>query len=120
MKKIDWEREKEINRKEAIENHERLHKLFVENRFLFEQERKRMIEEVINGAKSEKQKDELKALQKSWDDKMRKAGTNHNRLVLAKHILMKHIDEVWNPSLRELSKSLKQISCKYPALKKIP
>lgn len=120
MSRIDWEKEKERSRKEALENHERLHKLFVENRFLFEQERKRMIEDVINRAKNEKQKEELKALQKSWDDKMKKAGSNQNRLVLAKHILMKHMEEVWTPSLQEFAKTLKRLSGKYPNLKQIP
>ena len=120
MSDMDWEKEREKSRKEALENHERLHKLFVENRFLFEQERKKMIDEVINRAKNEKQKEELKTLQKSWDDKMKKAGSNQNRLVLAKYILMKHMEEVWNPSIQEFGRILKRISYSHPNLKKIP
>ena len=120
MSDIDGEKEREESHKEALENHERLHKLFVENRFLFEQEKKRLTEEVINNAKSGKQKEKLNTLQKSWDDKMKKAGSNQNRLVLAKHILMKHMEEVWNPSIKELGETLQRISRKYPHLRKTP
>ena len=105
---LNWELEKRKIEEKALEEHARLSKLFNEDRLTFERERKRMIQEVINGAKDEEQKKRLRSLQKSWDDKMKKAGSKHNRFVLAQHLFWKHIDEKWNPALREYSRSLKK------------
>ena len=96
-------------KKKALEEHERLNKLFRENRFAFERERKRMIDEIINNAESEEQREKLRALQDSWDNRMKKAGSKHNRLILAQHLFWKHIDEKWNPALQEYSRALKDI-----------
>ena len=106
MKKFKWEEERDAIRKRALEEHARLHKLFMEDRLSFERERKRLINEVINGAKDDEQKNGLMALQKSWDKKMRKAGSEHNRLVIAQHLFWKHIDEIWNPSIQRFSSIL--------------
>lgn len=41
MKKFNWEEERKSIYKEAIARHEKLHKLFTENRFAFEIEKKK-------------------------------------------------------------------------------
>jgi hypothetical protein len=103
---FDWESEREEIRKESLRTHERLHRLFKEDRLSFERERKRMINEVISGTYNNKIRTTLVNLQKSWDNKMRKAGSEHNRLVLAKFLLSKHVNEIWNPSLQAFKRGL--------------
>ena len=107
MEKSGWEEKQENVRKEALEEHERLHRLFKEDRLAFERERKRMLDEVINGAQDNRQRENLRAMQESWDRKMRNAGSNHNRFVLAQHLFWEHVNEVWNPAMRECSRCLK-------------
>ncbi len=97
-------------REAALEEHARLHRLFKEDRLSFERERKRMIDEVINSAPDEEQRNRLRSLQESWDRKMRSAGSQHNRFVIAQHLFWKHVNEVWHPSLQEYSRILKEIS----------
>lgn len=104
---MNWKQETKDIKIKALEEHARLNKLFKEDRFAFERERKRMIDEVINSARDEEQKERLKALQKSWDDKMKKAGSKHNRLVIAQHLFWKHVEEKWNPALQDYSHLLK-------------
>ncbi|MGB3211687.1 MAG: hypothetical protein WBB19_13370 [Desulforhopalus sp.] len=51
-----------------LEEHDRLASLFVTDRFAFEMERKRIIDEIIdNMCCSEKSKDRLRVPQKEWD-----------------------------------------------------
>lgn len=107
MEKLRFEEKQEKARKEALEEHARLHKLFKEDRFAFELERKRMINEVINGATEKKQIEKLRAIQESWDRKMKKAGSAHNRFVLAQHLFWEHVNKVWNPAMQECSRCLK-------------
>lgn len=109
MAEFDWETERERIRKEAIENHEMLHKMYEDDRLSFERKRKEMIEEVINSAKTEEQKNHLREMQRSWDEKMKKAGSNQNRLVLAQYLLSKHVNEVWKPSMEKFNQILKNI-----------
>jgi len=47
MKSLKWEEEKEKREKGSLEKHTGLSKLFKEDRFAFERERKRMIDEII-------------------------------------------------------------------------
>ena len=110
MSHFDWESEREEIRKESLRDHERLHRLFKEDRLSFERERKRMIDEVISSTYNKKTRTTLIKVQESWDNKMRKAGSEHNRLVLAKFILSKHLDEIWKPSLQEFCNVLHPLS----------
>ncbi len=107
MKNNDWEAERKSNEKRAIEEHERLHRLFKENRFAFELERKKMVNEIIENAGSEAQKNRLRKMQESWDKTMKNAGSKHNRLVLAQHLFWEHVNNIWNPSIQEFSKELR-------------
>ena len=103
MQRLKWEEEKEKRRKEALERHTRLSKLFKENRFAFERERKRMIDEVINSAEDEEQKNRLRAFQGSWDKKMRGAGSRDNRFVLAQTFFWDHFFETWTPAIQQFN-----------------
>jgi len=112
MEKSDIEQDKIKRRTESLENHERLHKLFTENRLSFERERKRMIDEAINRVKDKNQRDRMLALQKSWDTEMKYAGSEDQRLALAQHLFWKHINEVWAPSLQQYNSKINKISGK--------
>ena len=109
MEIFDWEEEREVVSKKAVTEHERLHELFNENRFAFEIERKKMINNVIENAPTETQKKKLKAIQESWDNKMKKAGSKNNRLVLAQHLFWDHFENIWNPFIQECSKELRSL-----------
>jgi hypothetical protein len=93
--------EKEKGTKQALDRHARLSRLFKENRFAFERERKKMIAEVISRARDEKQRDRLRALQEAWDKKMRSAGSEHNRFVLAQTLFWDHFHENWQPTIQK-------------------
>lgn len=100
-----WGVEKEKREKEALKEHARLSRLFMEDRFAFERERKRMIDEIINSAKDKEEKNRLKALQDSWDRKMKNAGSKHNRFALTQTLFWEHFYEVWQPALESLKPS---------------
>jgi hypothetical protein len=106
MEKSRWADNREQREKEAIEEHERLHKLFKENRFAFELERKRAIEKIINSARTEQEKERLRALQASWDHKIKNAGSKDNRFILAQTLFWDHFNNVWTPAIQQLSMSL--------------
>ena len=101
-----WFEEKEKKEQAALQNHARLSRLFKEDRFAFERERRRMIEEVIDSAPDEERKCRLRALQDDWDRKMKSAGSAHNRFVLAQTFFWDHFHEVWNPAIRTLNSAL--------------
>jgi hypothetical protein len=102
--RLELEREKRI--KQALERHSRLAKLFKEDRFSFERERRRLIDEVIDSAGNEEQKARLREIQEDWNRKMKGAGSQHNRLVLAKAFFWEHFHEVWQPFIQEANRTL--------------
>lgn len=106
MKNLKWQEWKEDNRKKALDRHERLHKLFVEDRLGFERERKKMIDEFFDGIEDEDLKSRLRGFQNSWDTRMRHAGSAHNRLVLAQTFFWSHFHEVWHPAIQDFNLSL--------------
>jgi hypothetical protein len=102
----EWSQDKEKREKESLARHARLSRLFNENRFAFEIERKRMIAEVIDSVEDEKQRDLLVSFQNSWDKKMKNAGSPHNRYVLATTFFWEHFNEKWHPALKKINKAL--------------
>ncbi|MCU0580394.1 MAG: DUF3135 domain-containing protein [Desulfobacterota bacterium] len=102
MEPLRWEENREEREEKALEEHARLQRLFRENRFAFELERKRAIEAVIQSARSEEMKDRLRAIQASWDQTMKHAGPKENRLILAKTLFWDHFHRVWTPALQQL------------------
>lgn len=102
MEESNWIAEKERRREKALEDHARLHKLFVEDRLSFERERKRAIDELIHGVADPEQRENLRELQESWDNKMRHAGSRYNRLVLAQFLFWKYVNESYLPMMQKL------------------
>ena len=103
----NWQEDKEERKRTSLENHSRLSNLFKEDRLAFDRERKRLIEEVIQSAGNEGQKEKLRALQASWDKRMRGAGSAHNRFVLAQTFFWDHFHNTWLPGIQEFKSLLK-------------
>ncbi len=101
MESLKWQKEKEKREKASLERHARLSRLFKKDRLAFEREKKEMIDDLINGVKDEDQRSRLRALQASWDKKMRGAGSNHNRFILAQTFFWEHFHEVWHPAIQK-------------------
>ncbi|MBW1702951.1 MAG: DUF3135 domain-containing protein [Deltaproteobacteria bacterium] len=99
MESLKWAEEKDKREKEALERHATLSRLFRKDRFAFERERKRMIDEVIGSVKDEEQRNRLRALQERWDKIMKSAGSKHNRFVLAQTFFWEHFHETWHPAI---------------------
>lgn len=79
--------------------HERMSRLFKENRFQFELERKKAIEELIDESPTEHRKEALRSLQKRWDTVVNHSGARHNRLVMAEVFFWDFVRDVWLPAL---------------------
>ena len=86
-------------RAEFLAYHEKMSRLFRENRFLFELERKTALEKIINSADTRERKKRLTDLQEKWDTTVRHAGSGHNRMVLAEMMLWDFVRDVWRPTL---------------------
>lgn len=99
--------EKDKREIRALEKHARLSRLYREDRFAFERERRRLIDEVISSAKDEKLRVRLRSFQESWDRKMRGAGSGHNRFVLAQRLFWEHFHETWKPHIQKLNAIIK-------------
>jgi hypothetical protein len=82
--------DREERKRASLERHSRLSTLFKEDRFAFDRERKRLIEDVIQSVGNEGQKEKVMALQASWDKRMRGAGSAHSRFVLAQTFSWDH------------------------------
>ncbi|MFW6147922.1 MAG: DUF3135 domain-containing protein [Thermodesulfobacteriota bacterium] len=95
--------EKEQREKNALEKHARLSRLFKEDRFAFERERKEMINDVISSATDEKMREKLRAVQDSWDKKMKGAGSEHNRFILAQKLFWEHFQETWHLNIQRFN-----------------
>jgi hypothetical protein len=106
MENFKWQKEKEKREKASLERHARLSELFKKDRLAFERERKEMIDELIHSVKDEGQRSRLRALQDSWEKKMRGAGSSHNRFILAKTFFWEHFYEVWNPAIQKYNLTL--------------
>ena len=81
----------------ALAEHERLARLFKEDRLAFERERKKLIDEAINGASTARNRHRMQEFQQNWDRKLKSAGSSHNRLILAQHLFWEQIKRLWGP-----------------------
>lgn len=106
MKKLNWAEERERIRKEALEEHERLHRLFIEDRLSFERERKQAIDNLINSQEDPEARRRMRELQSTWDRRMRNAGSRQNRFVLAQTFFWEHFHDVWHPAIKEFNSLL--------------
>ena len=103
MKELTREEERLGREKKALEKHSRMHKLFKENRFAFELERKKELDEFFRGIEDQEKRERLKSLQASWDKKMKTAGSQHNRYVLAQTFFWDHFYNNWMPAMDKLN-----------------
>ena len=101
-----WEEEKGKRREEALEEHARFSKLFREDRFSFERERREQIKALIDSVPDEEQREKLWELQNAWDKRMKGAGSPHNRWVLCQTFFWEHFQEVWNPAIQGFNRFL--------------
>jgi uncharacterized protein DUF3135 len=101
-----WSQEKEAREKKSLEKHTRLAKLFRENRFAFELERKTMIADLIDGVADKELREKLWSFQTAWDRKMKNAGSPHNRYVLAQTFFWEHFHEKWQATLQKFNRRL--------------
>ncbi|MCD4722024.1 MAG: hypothetical protein K8S13_19500 [Desulfobacula sp.] len=85
-------------KEQALKDHERLSRLFIEDRFKFELERKEAIEKKLN-IKNEKLRNNLIKLQKKWDDILKNSGSSHNRFVLIQMLFWDHVNDHFRPAL---------------------
>lgn len=106
MSERRWQEEREQLREKALAEHARLHRLYRENRFAFERERKRAIDELINSAEDEGIRKRLRERQALWDERMRQAGSTHNRFVLAQTFFWDHFFENWLPAIRRFNEAM--------------
>lgn len=100
-------KDKSDRKKRWIEEHERLSRLFSEDRLTFERERKRRIEKTINRSHSTKAKTRLRELQNNWDNILKHAGSDHNRFVLIQMLFWNQVRDVWTPAVNSYEKRLK-------------
>lgn len=105
MNSSEWEEGREEREAAALENHRRLHRLFVEDRLAFERERKRAIDDLINSVEEEGQRERLRDLQSLWDKRVKHAGSPHNRFVLAQTFFWDHLLNNWLPAVRRLNEA---------------
>jgi hypothetical protein len=106
MEEFNWDEEQKKIEADALIEHERLNRLFKENRFEFELEKRRLINQIIESARSESEKEKLRVIQNEWDNRMKKAGSKQNRLTLARHLFFDHVENIWNPTINEFSRDL--------------
>ena len=87
-----WEDAKEEREKQALAFHDRMSTLFSEDRLAFEREKRKLVKEAIDLARSPEEKEKLQALQNVIDRKMRSAGSEHNRLVLMQQLFWDQVE----------------------------
>jgi hypothetical protein len=112
MDRFQWEEEKEQRRAEYLKWHAQMAKLFVEDRLAFERERKRLLDEFFNGIENEDMRRRLRVLQTSFEEKMKHAGSAHNRFVLAQTFFWDHFHKTWQPGIEKANTLLKSLVAK--------
>ena len=68
----------------------------------------KQISEDLLKAKTEDERNRLRAIQNSWDNKMKSAGSRYNRFVLAQTFFWEHFHQNWKPAIEEFSNQMKK------------
>ncbi len=97
------ENKRKVWEQQALAEHDRMSRLFIENRFLFEIERKRLIDGVIQ-TYEETSREKLYAYQNKWDNILKHAGSEYNRLVLIQMLFWDVVNERFRPALNGFQK----------------
>ena len=84
---------------QALAEHEEMSRLFKENRFKFELERKNAIEATINKVENKGHRKNLRQLQKKWDNILKNSGSRHNRFVLIQMLFWDQVNNNYRPAL---------------------
>ncbi len=103
---------KEELRIKALKWHNQMSRLFRDDRLAFERERKRLFDEFFNGIKDEEDRRRLRTMQASFDQKMKNAGSEHNRFILAQTIFWDHFHNIWQPGIHKINAVLKSLAGK--------
>ncbi len=90
-----------------LEEHDRLSRLFKEDRLTFERERKRCIDKAIGRSCSRTGRIKLRELQNNWDSVLKHAGSEHNRFVLIQMLFWNHVNDIWYPALHNYEEVLR-------------
>ena len=101
-----YEAKRKLREQRTLAEHDRLSRLYVENRFAFELERKKLIEECINNH-SNRQKTFLQDIQHKLDHILKNSGSIHNRLVLMQMFFWDQVKERFNPALKDYKDKLR-------------
>ena len=112
MEQFQWDEEAERRKEEYLKRHARMAKLFVEDRLAFERERKHLLDEFFNGIEDEDMRGRLRALQASFEKRMKHAGSAHNRFVMAQTFFWDHFHNVWQPALERMNDQMKSFAAK--------
>lgn len=87
---------------EYLNEHDRLAKLFVTDRFAFEMERKRIIDRTIDDmCCSEEFKEKSKKQQKELDRILKGAGSAENRFAMIQALFWHHVVNKWQPAMQK-------------------
>jgi len=86
-----------------LDEHDRLANLFVTDRFAFELERKRVLDEVIAGMYNCEKR---RAEQKELDRILNRMGSSENRFAMIQALFWHHMINNWLPMLEEKSAQL--------------
>jgi len=101
-------KDKSDREKKWLAEHDRLSRLFSEDRFAFERERKWLIDKTINRCRSRTSRHRLRELQRNWDTILKHAGSEHNRYVLIQMLFWNQVRDVWTPALNTYEKRLRR------------
>lgn len=112
MERNQWEEETEQRKEEYLQRHAKMARLFVEDRLSFERERKHLLDDFFNSIEDEDMRARLRALQASFEKRMKNAGNAHNRFVLAQTFFWDHFHNVWQPGLARMNDQLKSFAAK--------
>ena len=96
----------ENDKQRYIEEHERLANLFITDRFAFELERKKLLQESINFTHH---RDKLQQQQEEWDRILNGTGSPENRFAMIQSLFWHHIVNEWQPTIQEASEALKTL-----------
>lgn len=98
-----------IHEKQAEAFHEKMSRLFTENRFLFELERKKLIAQAIEAAEGDGQKTVLKQIQGNLERILNNAGSEHNRFVLMQMLFWDGVNQSFRPLINRLTRCDKRM-----------
>lgn len=90
-----------------LDEHDRLANLFITDRFAFELERKRLIQETIESTYSNHYK--LWDQQKELDSILKGAGSPENRFAMIQALFWYHMVNNWQPQLLENTTELRGV-----------